>query len=176
MNAQLPQQQSSEPDFDFILKQKNPQTSKTNRKVIVLVALIVLTSILVIVGLLTSANQNVVQEGSESALVPVDLQSAETVVEDFLAKTEAKDYDAAYQNVTANNEDFTKEAYMREALPILGLLDLDNCVVSQENAEENELIFGCSAKDSDLRVNLEFVLTQQDGNAKILYYRLGQVA
>lgn len=181
MNPQNQKQNPEKPDYSFIMNQPGHEVSqkKLSKKLIAIVGLVGLLVIVIILGAITASNRNVQQQAAQTAATTVNKNDATAVIRDFLAKTEQGDYDAAYSRVDAQDTNpFTKDVFINEAVPLLKTLDLKSCVLAQEVKTDStsELVFGCSAKDSDKIFNLEFLVVNTGQGVKIVYYGLGQVA
>lgn len=180
MNPQTDNQKDQKPDFDFILKpngEAEHPKKKLDKKVVILIVLAVVTVVIIIIGALMSARNNVVEDGTQTPIAAVSTEEAQPVIKDFLAKVADGNNDGAYQNVYNGGENvFTKEVFINEALPVLNTLKLKECTLAQEDIEENFVVFGCTMKTGETVVNLEFLMTKDSGETKIIYYRLGQSA
>lgn len=182
MNSLDQNQNQQSPNFDFILKQPGPgdagPSKKRDKKIIVLIVLVVFTLVVLIIGAFLTSGDNVVEETAVVYEGPiVSAQEAEPVIKDFLAKIAEGDYDGAYTLVDDSEDNiFTKDALINEGLPILNTLKLTECTLAQEDTAKRLVVFGCSSKEGDLVVNLEFTMTKKGEQVKIVYYALGESA
>ena len=176
MNPEKNKQNIQKPDLDFILNQ-NPtgETEKKglDKKIIVIFVLVIVTLLVMALSLFIGSNQKV-QKSNTNSYASIEQEKAGDVVESFLEKVNANDYEGAYallsQDTPISNSDFANQV-----IPSMKQMKIDECQPDQNPEtlldEGNRLIRGyvCSSKQDDTKSLWVFSLSSLESGDYRIY-------
>lgn len=180
MNPQNQKPENSNPDLDFIRNATDPLEVPVkkglDKKIIVIIVLVVITIGVLVFGMVTGAN-NKVQKSSSNNTIKVSSEAqtkAKDVVESFFYKVSVQDYDGAY-SLFSQSPAITYLEFINKSVPYLNKLDLNSCKFADNNKglmdDDGNIqrTYTCKNKKQNYEINLQFSLKSDNGGNIELY-------
>ncbi len=181
MNPEIQNQNDKNSDYDFIVNQPGGfDKPKPDRKVIIIIILIIIIAITLAIAGILSARRKVaplkntiaptaVKTGSGSSTV------ADAVIKPFVVAVSKNPQNAYDQYVAIGADDsFTKEAFIKESLPFLSKLKLNECVLGAakevDTSGANITTLVCPTKSSSAPIGLSFITVDLSSTTKIVNF------
>lgn len=185
MNPENQKQQNTNPDFDFIVNDAEPEVvakKPLDKKIIVLIVLVIVTIAILIFGVVFNANKKVQKSSNNTSTNNSKTVSQETqtkakdVIESFFDKVTAQDYDGAY-SLFSRSPAISYQEFITVSVPYLNKLDLDSCTFVDndkgliDDRGNIQRTYSCKNKKQNYTIGLQFSLpSDNQGNVDIYGY------
>jgi len=170
MNPQTQNQNSQNPNFDFILNQGAAGApKKRDPRIVVIIVMLVLLVIAFAVGAVLSSSRNVQQTPEYASGVKAD-----EAIRNFLNFVADGDYDGAVSLVSSDSP-LTKQSVAEEYERLLSKLDLKNCQAGGVDQSNQLPLVSCKTIENDITLKFSFQVIEVDGVAKVFDYQLAGI-
>lgn len=176
MNPQNQKPENTNPDLDFIRNTTDPLEAPVkkglDKKIIVIIVLVVITIGVLVFGMVTGAN-NKVQKSSDNAKISISsdesVSKAKDVISAFFENVANGNAEEAWR-LFSSNPGFEAEPFKNKTIPFLQKLDISNCIAAPNQKDRGLVdengrllqLYVCKAKSSKVDIGLEFRLDSND--------------
>lgn len=178
MNPENQNQQNTNPDLDFIRNTTDPLETPVkkglDKKIIVIIVLVVITLGVLVFGMVTGANKKV-QKSSDTNESSKTVAKAKDTINSLFEYADSNDTESAY-SLFSSNSAITKDDFNNESMLLFNKLDLTSCrPVSSDKGlidKNNRVIqtYDCRSKDNQYSVTVEFSLDSSNSGQLTIYY------
>lgn len=184
MNPQNQKPENSNPDLDFIRNTTDPLEAPVkkglDKKIIVIIVLVVITIGVLVFGMVTGANNKVqkssnVQKSSDTKVSSETLVIVKDTINTFLDYVNANNIDKAY-SLFSSNSVVTRDDFANESMVLFSKLEIDSCQPDSSDKglidKDNRIIqtYECTSKDDEYSVTVEFSLDSSKSGQLTIYY------